>query len=212
MKLLFQIKRIISRYLRKRYMSKFPHVHPTASISRDIVCFEPQNLYMEEYTRINPPARISTKDAKFIMKKWSGAAAGLYVIPGNHINVVGMRMIDVTDEVKREKDLHRESDRDVVVEEDVWIGARVSLLNGVHIGRGAIVGTGAVVRSSIPPYSIVIGNPAKIVGFRFTPEEIIEHEKNIYNENDRFSLEQLQKNYEKYFINRMKEIKQFTKI
>ena len=59
---------------------------------------------------------------------------------------------------------------------------------------------------------MVIGNPAKVVGFSFTPEEIIEHEKVLYPEEERLPLELLEKNYNKYFISRIKEIKQFTRL
>ena len=148
--------------------------------------------------------------AKFILKKWSGAAEELMVITGNHMSIVGLDVKHVTDEVKDIQDVHGEYDRDVIVDEDVWMGARVSLLSGVHIGRGAEIGTGAVVRGSIPPYAVVIGNPAKVVGFRFTPEEIIEHEKILYPESERLPLELLEKNYKKYFLDHIKEIKAYT--
>ena len=63
------------------------------------------------------------------------------------------------------------------------------LLSGAHIGRGAIIGAVAVVRDqNIPPYSIVVGNPAKIIGFRFTVEETLEHEKLIYDEQNRLQI------------------------
>lgn len=52
----------------------------------------------------------------------------------------------------------------IVINEDVFIGARVSLLPGTVIGRGSIIGAGSVVRGEIPAGSIVVGNPAKVVG------------------------------------------------
>lgn len=52
----------------------------------------------------------------------------------------------------------------VVIEDDVFIGARVIILKGVTIGRGSVVGAGAVVAKSIPPYSVAVGNPVRIVG------------------------------------------------
>lgn len=52
----------------------------------------------------------------------------------------------------------------IVIEDDVFIGARALVLKGVTIGRGSVVGAGAVVTKSVPPYSIVVGNPARIVG------------------------------------------------
>lgn len=51
----------------------------------------------------------------------------------------------------------------VYICDDVWIGARVCILPGVTIGRGTIVGACTVVSKDIPPYSVVVGNPARIV-------------------------------------------------
>ena len=92
------------------------------------------------------------------------------------------------------------------------MGANVTLLSGVTIGRGATVGAGAVVRSNIPPYSIVTGNPAKVVGFSLKPDEIIEHEKALYSPDERLPIDKLEKNYNKYFINRLMDIRNFTSI
>jgi acetyltransferase-like isoleucine patch superfamily enzyme len=55
---------------------------------------------------------------------------------------------------------------------DVWIGARVSIIDGVTIGNGAIVAAGAVVTKDVAPYSIVGGVPAKHIKYRFTEEQI----------------------------------------
>ena len=64
----------------------------------------------------------------------------------------------------------------VVVEDDVWIGAKASVLKGVRIGRGSIVGVGAVVTKSVPPFSVVAGVPAKVIGrldeARFVEERV----------------------------------------
>lgn len=57
-------------------------------------------------------------------------------------------------------------EKPVVIGDDVWIGGRVTILPGVHIGNGAIVGAGAVVTKDVPEYAIVGGNPAKILKYR----------------------------------------------
>ena len=62
----------------------------------------------------------------------------------------------------------------------MWCGANVTILKGVTIGRGSIVAAGAVVTQSFPPYSVIGGVPAKLLKMRFTPEEIVEHEKMLY--------------------------------
>lgn len=56
---------------------------------------------------------------------------------------------------------------DIIVDDDVWIGYRVTVLSGVHIGRGAIVAAGAVVTKDVPAYAVVAGVPAKVIKYRF---------------------------------------------
>jgi acetyltransferase-like isoleucine patch superfamily enzyme len=51
----------------------------------------------------------------------------------------------------------------IVIEDDVWLGAGVKVLDGVTIGRGSVIGAGAVVVNNIPPYSLAVGSPAKPV-------------------------------------------------
>jgi acetyltransferase-like isoleucine patch superfamily enzyme len=54
----------------------------------------------------------------------------------------------------------------VVIEDDVWIGLNAVILQGVTIGHGTIVGAGAVVNKSIPPWSVAVGVPARVIGRR----------------------------------------------
>ena len=86
-----------------------------------------------------------------------------------------------------------ENDAPVVIEDDVWCGANVTILKGVTIGRGSVVAAGAVVTKSCPPYSIIGGVPAKILKRRFSKEEIIEHERNLFPKDERLSIEELEK-------------------
>lgn len=148
----------------------------------------PHNIYIYDHCAIRCRATInSVGDSKFIMKSHSGSAEGLTVITSNHHYPKGS--------------FHGGNEnlqyRDIIVEEDVWIGMNVTLLAGTHIGRGAIIGAGSVVRSPVPPYAIVIGNPARILDFRFTIDDILEHEKALYPEEQRFTREQLEKHRKK---------------
>jgi virginiamycin A acetyltransferase len=61
---------------------------------------------------------------------------------------------------------------DIIIENDVWIGAKSTIMSGVKISNGAVVGGGSVVTKDVPPYAIVAGNPAKIVKMRFTDQQI----------------------------------------
>ena len=53
--------------------------------------------------------------------------------------------------------------RDITIEDDVWIGANVSIIPGVRIGKGSVIGAGAVVIDNIPPFSVAAGVPAKVL-------------------------------------------------
>jgi maltose O-acetyltransferase len=54
----------------------------------------------------------------------------------------------------------------VIIEDDVWIAARVIILPGITVHKGAIIGAGAVVTKDVPEYAVVGGNPARIIKFR----------------------------------------------
>jgi len=59
---------------------------------------------------------------------------------------------------------------DTVIGNDVWIGQNTTILPGVHIGDGAIIGANSVVGSDVEPYTVVVGNPAKQLRYRFDEE------------------------------------------
>lgn len=95
------------------------------------------------------------------------------IITGDHrIDIVGKYIIDVTVGEKLP-----ENDAPIVIEDDVWCGANVTILKGVTIGRGSVVAAGAVVTQSFPPYSIIGGVPARLIKMRFSEAEICEHQR-----------------------------------
>lgn len=98
------------------------------------------------------------------------------IITGDHrIDVIGKFIKDVGDNEKLP-----ENDQAVVIEDDVWIGANVTILKGVTIGHGSVVAAGAVVTKSFPPYSIIGGVPAKLLKMRLTEDQAQENDKILY--------------------------------
>ncbi len=73
--------------------------------------------------------------------------------------------------MSQEKELEKKNS--IIIGNDVWIGARAVVMGGVEIGDGAIIGSGAIVTKNVEPYTIVGGNPAKIIRKRFS-NDIIE--------------------------------------
>lgn len=107
------------------------------------------------------------------------------IITGDHrIDVIGKYIIDSHEKLPQ-------NDAPVTVEDDVWTGANITILKGVTIGRGSVIAAGAVVNKSCPPYSIIGGVPAKVLKFRFSIDEVIEHERILYPEEKRFTKEEL---------------------
>lgn len=56
---------------------------------------------------------------------------------------------------------------EIIIEDDVWIGMDSIIMSGVTIGKGSVVAAGSVVTKNVPPYTVVGGNPARIIKYRF---------------------------------------------
>ncbi len=67
-----------------------------------------------------------------------------------------------------------------VIEADCWIGSRVTIMEGVRIGRGSVIGAGSIVVHNIPPYSICVGAPARVLRKRFSAEDQKVYEEILY--------------------------------
>lgn len=154
----------------------------------------PKTLHMEENTALRPGAIIQNTSKEHIyIKKYTAIGIHCTIVTNSHKSTVGVPQVilgpshinDVS------KDLH--------IDEDVWVGTNVTILVGGDLGRGCIVGACSTVTKPVPPYALVTGSPAKIVGVKFTIDQIIEHEKALYPENERFSREYLEGLFAKYF-------------
>lgn len=191
--------------------STFGKFDKTNTFRLPCICSCPQKVFMYENASIYENSMIiiapEGESGKFIMKRNSGAAQGLTVVTGNHTIHPTMGKFHQTDLLSRRGDIYR----DTIIEEDVWLGVNVTLCSGVKVGRGAIVGGGSVVRNNVPPYSIVFGNPAKVIDFKYSIEEILEHESILYAPEERIPKETLVKNYQKYYEKRLKDIVKFVK-
>lgn len=158
-------------------------IKPSTSIFKGI-----ENMYISDDVRIARYAVVYATNAKIYIGSKVGIAPYLKIITGNHrIDAIGHFMFD-GDVPKREQD-----DKDVIIEGDNWIGINVTILQGVTIGRGSVIAAGAVVTRSCPPYSIIGGVPARVLKYRFTVEQIIQHEAALYPSDKRYSREMLSK-------------------
>ena len=131
------------------------------------------NMTVGDYTSIPKGATFYCTEAPLTIGKKVIFGPHPTIITGDHrVDVIGKYIMDSTEKLP-------ENDAPVVIEDDVWTGANVTILKGVTIGRGSVIAAGAVVTKSCPPYSIIGGVPAKALKMRFTPEEIEQHERII---------------------------------
>lgn len=109
----------------------------------------------------------------------------------NHISTYPFKVMCIKSE-----QAEATSKGDIIVEDDVWIGQRATILSGVHIGQGAVIAAGAVVTKDVPPYAIAGGVPAKVIKYRFSPEIIEKLMQIDYSKLDKATVE---KNIDKLY-------------
>jgi acetyltransferase-like isoleucine patch superfamily enzyme len=81
----------------------------------------------------------------------------------NHSSRYSVRRLDIADWKRGKHNWDSHVHKPVIIRRGAWIGARSIILKGVEIGYGGIVGAGSVVTTDVPPWTIVAGNPAKII-------------------------------------------------
>lgn len=122
-----------------------------------------------------PTVKKWSKDGKSTLKigKYCSIGEGVTVLLGGEHKSNWVTTYPFDAYVSEFKDIPIQSSKgDVVIGNDVWIGINVLILSGVCIGDGAVIGAGAVVARDVAPYSVVVGNPAKVIRKRFDDETI----------------------------------------
>jgi acetyltransferase-like isoleucine patch superfamily enzyme len=129
--------------------------------------FKPGAISVGDYVFVNRNAYFS---ANIQIGSFVLFAADVAIIGGDHqIDIVGVPSC-FTSQAGIEE-------RVTIIEDDVWVGHGAIIMAGTRIGRGAVVAAGAVVTRDVPRYAIVAGVPAKVIRYRFTPEQQKEHDE-----------------------------------
>ncbi len=128
------------------------------------------NLVIGDYTTINGPITIKGNN-KVIIGKYCALGSNIKIISENHnVNFANIQ-------IRLQKLLLNKAfftDKSpVIIGNNVWIGDDVIILTGAKIGNGAVIGAGSIVTKPIPPFSVAVGVPARVIKMRFK-NEIIE--------------------------------------
>jgi virginiamycin A acetyltransferase len=126
------------------------------------------NVYVDKHTNINGPCYLS---GTVEIGKWCAIAHGFRARSTNHeIKYANMQAkLSVRYGFR---DVHGVSKGPIQIDHACWIGDRVTVLSGVHVGSGAVLGAWTVVTKDVPPFAIIAGCPGRIVKMRFEPQVI----------------------------------------
>jgi len=140
---------------------------------------EKYKKYIGEFTYGVPQIFDWEEGAKLIIGKFCSIADNVKIFLGGEHRTDWITTFpfsakefnDLFPEAKKIKG-HPKTKGDVIIGNDVWIGYGAIILSGVKIGDGAVIGAGSIVTKDVLPYTIVAGNPAKIIRKRFSDQNI----------------------------------------
>lgn len=135
---------------------KFGQKGSHIQIERGFNFIKPEHLHISDYVYIGPMSTIYAH-GKVSIKKGSIIGPKVTIYTANHNFKPGSHAIPYDKKLDM---------RPVEIDENVWVGGNVILLPGAKLREGVIVGAGSVISKEIPAYSIVVGNPCKIIGTR----------------------------------------------
>jgi acetyltransferase-like isoleucine patch superfamily enzyme len=130
-----------------------------------------------KYTYGNPNIHFKNDDAKLVVGKFCSFASNINIyLGGNHntnwVTTYPFGHIHTNTFNSFNGKGHPSTKGDVIIGNDVWIGSNVTIMSGITIGDGAVIANNSHVIKNVEPYSLVGGNPAKFIKYRFTQEQI----------------------------------------
>ena len=163
-------RRFRNRCLATYQLSKFEKVGSECTLDGP-GDFSYSNISLGNNVSIGVHSTFLSSDAKIIVGNKVMFGPNVVLISGNHrTDLIGKYMIDVKIEDKLP-----ENDQDIIIEDDVWIGANSLILKGVKISTGCVIAAGSVVTKSTEPYCIYAGVPAKKIKDRFSTDDLSTH-------------------------------------
>lgn len=187
------LRTIRRHYVEPLIRTKYKYCHTTALLEPPFQISDYSLVSIGPYTKIRSGFTFLGSSGRLTIKKYATLAMNCCIVTNGHVPTVGLpHIISGTHHIN-------DKSTDITIHEAVWIGLNVTLLPGSEIGRGAIVGAGSVVNKYIPPYAVAVGIPAKIIATAFTLDQIIEHEKLLYPESERLSIEVLEAIFKTYY-------------
>lgn len=155
-RLIFSIESRITKAKQKYLLSQISHGEGT-TIGGNCKINYPQNISLGEDTMINDNTMLhASPNAKIIIG--SHCMISYYVC----LRTLAHNYLDIDVPMKHQG----QAERDIIIEDDVWIGYGAQIMPGIHVGKGVVIGAGAIVTKDCDPYGVYVGVPAKKIKMR----------------------------------------------
>lgn len=158
------------RYVRcsfYNFIKGYRYLDGTCYVARDVIL--PKDIVAGRYFYIGPSSSVCpcVEFGKFVM-----LGASVHIVGRDHkFDLPGVPTIFSGRPIRKS----------TFIGDDVWIGTRTIIIEGVKIGRGAIIGAGSVVTRDVEPYSITVGVPASHLRYRFSQQDRALHDQFLHN-------------------------------
>lgn len=215
---IIKIQRLKFKYKKINTIIKSNNIENNINLGRNCLInkrvYLGNNVNIGDFTYLNSNKYWITIESDVTIGKYCSIAPGVHIGAGNHYYEFVTTHPILFDryyekKLKMNKDTQKvnglkDKEMKTIIGNDVWIGLNAIIKRGIHIGNGAIIAAGSIVVKDVPDYAIVGGNPAKIIKYR-TSEENIElfkqNEKNMWwnwNINDIINNIDSMYDFEKY--------------
>ncbi len=147
------------------------------------------DVHIGPFTIVSSPKKLRIGQGSYIGKYCTVQVSGTIgrgVLIANNVGIVGKVDHEFKtpgvpvrngEWIETSQRLQGLGDNNILIDDDVWIGFGSTILSGITIGRGAIIAAGSVVIKDVEPYSIVGGNPARLISKRFDEQDVQIHDE-----------------------------------
>jgi acetyltransferase-like isoleucine patch superfamily enzyme len=165
------LKKVNNFFIKQYQISLFDQIGSDIYIGRN--CTFSKNISIGNDVSIGENCCFQSAHGKIRIGNHVMFGPDVHIHGGNHtFDRVGYLMKEHTDKKQGE-------DGYIIIEDDVWVGARAIILKGVRVGRGSIIGAGSVLTKDLPPYSVYTGIPTARLRQRWNTETVEQHEKRL---------------------------------
>lgn len=165
-----------------------------SKIQKPCYITSPEMIHMEENSVLRRGSTVLNNHHEHIyIKKYTVISTNCTIVTNNHKSTVGIPQCLLG--ASHVNDVSR----NLTIGEDVFVGTNVTIMSGGDIGRGCIIGACSLITKPIPPYAVAVGSPARVIGVKFSIEQILKHEEVLYPPKERMSRQELEGLFETYY-------------